>query len=172
MALLAAEIRTDLPVFDERSAARRTLRLEVPTLSSRDATEALIHNLSETGLLLETPAGLQVGEALQVVLPHAGTTTAIVVWNRGQFFGCEFASPVSKAAVSAALLLASPLLASPLPTKSLHTARQLPQPIASYDSLESDPGSDSQVALMISLFVALLIAVVLVIALLTFPFSI
>ena len=101
---LRAEIRTDAPILDERSAARRTLRLEVAAVSAGDVTRALIHNLSESGLLIETSADLQVGETLQVELPHAGSTTALVIWRRGLRVGCEFVSPVSKAAVSAALL--------------------------------------------------------------------
>ena len=167
MVALRAQIRIDAPIVDERSAARRTLRLEVSTSSSQDATEALIHNLSETGLLLETSAELEVGEALQVELPQAGTTTAIVVWARGSFAGCEFAKRVSKAAVSAALLRA-PVQAAPPPAAivrgfSLNSRHRRGSP--------EDLEDVSQAAVIVSLLVALAAAALLVLALLTFPFS-
>lgn len=167
MGALLAQIRTDAPILDERSAARRTLRLEVPTSSSRDANEALIHNLSETGLLLETSAGLQVGEALQVELPHAGTITALVVWARGRFAGCEFATHVSKAAVSAALLRAE-VQAAPPPAEvarefALHSLADRGSP----DDLEDI----SRSVVIVSLLVGLATATLFVLALLTFPFS-
>jgi hypothetical protein len=90
---------------DRRDAVRRTLRLQVDQLSV-NAVEAVIRNLSEDGLLLETAADLTLGERLDVVLPGAGIRAAVVVWSRQPFFGCEFKVPVSKAVVSAALLRA------------------------------------------------------------------
>ena len=167
MVALLAQIRTDAPIVDERSAARRTLRLEVATSSSQDATEALIHNLSESGLLLETSAELQVGEALQVELPHAGTTTAVVVWTRGGFAGCEFAKRVSKAAVSAALLRA-PVHTAPLPAD---VAREFWVHLRDERGLPKDLEEVSQAAVTVSLLVGLAVAALLVVALLTFPFS-
>ena len=158
---LRAEIRTDVPIADARSAARRTLRLEVPAYSSADATKALIHNLSETGLLVETAADLQVGEALQIDLPHAGPTTALVIRRSGAFIGCEFAAPVSKAAVSAALLR-NPIDRVPAP----------PAPAAFADGLlheELEPSN--QTILIVSLLVSLLVALAIVVAFLRFPFS-
>jgi len=102
---LRAVIVANAPIFDPRSAARHTLRLNVLPDVSGNSTPALIHNLSETGLLIETAADLEVGESLQIDLPHAGLTSALVNWSRGQLVGCEFASPVSSASISAALLL-------------------------------------------------------------------
>ena len=167
MGALLAQIRTDAPILDERSAARRTLRLEVPTSSSGDANEVLIHNLSETGLLLETSADLHIGEALQVELPHAGTITAIVVWVRGTFAGCEFAAPVPKAAVSAALLRA-PVQAAPPPVEVAHEfSRHSPAGHGFPDERE-DVG---RAAVIVSLLLGLVVAALLVLALLTFPFS-
>lgn len=167
MVALQAQIRTDASLTDKRSAARRTLRLEVPTSSSRDANGALIHNLSETGLLLETSAELQVGDALQVDLPHFGTTTAIVIWARGSFAGCEFATGVSKAAVSAALLRA-PVQAAPPPAAIarefwLHSTHHRGSP----EELEDI----NQRVVIVSLLIALAVSAILVLALLTFPFS-
>lgn len=102
---LMAAIAFDSPApRDQRRASRRILQLEVAAVSERDSTRALIHDLSEAGLLLETSADLRVGEMLHVDLPEAGAVRALVVWSRGRLFGCEFMTPVPKAAVSAALL--------------------------------------------------------------------
>ena len=100
MALLA-QIRTEPLAEERRSRARRTLRLE--SMVGPDG-RAVIRNLSETGLLLETSEPLNVGEALAVELPEAGAVQAEVVWARAPFFGCEFARPVGRGSVSAALL--------------------------------------------------------------------
>jgi hypothetical protein len=167
MVALLAQIRTDAPILDERSAARRTLRLQVPTSLSGDATEALIHNLSEAGLLVETGAELQVGEALQIELPHAGGATAIVVWTRGSFAGCEFAAPISKAAVSAALLLAPVQVAA----DRADVIREPSVPSIDRRDLPDDLGVTSGAMVMVSLLVGLVIATLLGLALLTLPFS-
>ena len=84
---------------------RRELRLEAHgATASGTATSVLIHNISATGLLLEARVGLSVGERIGIDLPQAGETTAKVVWASGRLFGCEFAAPISSAALSAAQL--------------------------------------------------------------------
>lgn len=84
---------------------RRELRLEASgATTSGEVTTVLIHNISATGLLLEARAGLTVGEQIGLDLPHAGETTVKVVWASGALFGCEFAEPLSPAALSAAQL--------------------------------------------------------------------
>lgn len=104
MQALRAEIRIAEATGDARAARRRSLSLQVPAAVAEDATEALIHNISERGLLLETTATFRIGEILDIELPHAETTAATVVWNRHRFFGCKFEEVVSKGVVSAALL--------------------------------------------------------------------
>jgi transcriptional regulator with XRE-family HTH domain len=96
----------DLPEGAGRSrAARRTLRLEARgALGSGDAAAVLVHNVSATGLLLECEAPLAVGDSIDVELPHAGATSARVVWTSGKLSGCQFAAPISPAALSAAQL--------------------------------------------------------------------
>lgn len=166
-------IRAQFEQLDDRAAARRTLRLEVhASSSSPDAPIALIRNLSERGLLLETAAGLVIGETIQVDLPEAGASPARVVWTDGSFFGCEFIRPVSRAAVSAALLLA--------PVEQLQSVSALPD-VPAYANFGDEqarselthetrtPGLD--LIVMASLVVSLLIAAIFVYALLTFEFS-
>ena len=47
-----------------------------------------------------------VGAAFEFELPHAGKVEAEVIWNSGEYYGCQFALPISPAALSAALLQA------------------------------------------------------------------
>ena len=101
---LSAEILTEQVTGDERAAVRRSLRLRVSAYSSDDVAVALILNVSETGLLIETGLKLAVGETLNVDIPEASASTARVVWTEGLRAGCEFANPVATAAVSAARL--------------------------------------------------------------------
>ncbi|MEN7538022.1 PilZ domain-containing protein [Aurantiacibacter flavus] len=91
-------------LLDQRGSARRTVRFATPVDSAADKTRARIHDLSESGLRLETAVGFDLGETLLVELPFVGETVARVVWNERNSYGCEFSAPVGKAAVSAALL--------------------------------------------------------------------
>lgn len=127
---LLAELRIEAEPRDRRRASRRTLRLEVAGDESGAAGRAVVRNLSETGLLLETAEPLQNGDTLSVELPEAGPVTARVVWCRAPYFGCEFAAPVSRGSVSAALLR------SPIEDEAValvtpaDTMWRLPEPLA------------------------------------------
>ena len=48
------------------------------------------------------------GDDLEVELPEVGFTPAVVVWNSGPFYGCQFRQRISQAAISAALLRSRP----------------------------------------------------------------
>lgn len=86
-------------------AERRTLHLEAAgELPSGTATRVLIHNVSETGLLLESRVSLDEGESIEVDLPEAGPTRAEIVWASGRLYGCRFTESVSPAVLSAARL--------------------------------------------------------------------
>jgi hypothetical protein len=88
------------PAPDRRRSVRRALRL-----GAGDAGEPVtILDLSLTGALLETSVPMLVGAAFEVELPHVGPVEASVIWNSGEFYGCQFALPISPAALSAALL--------------------------------------------------------------------
>jgi hypothetical protein len=166
---LVAQISTYQDTRDERTATRRLLRLHVPASASGNAAPALVHNVSERGLLLETAMLLQVGDVLVVELPEAGATAAEVIWARDGFAGCEFETPISKAAISAGLLQSPPKAAPPTFAPSQPHA-------ANADSLyEPDAYTEDETlvrALTIgSLLVALVVATIFIIALLSFPFS-
>jgi PilZ domain-containing protein len=102
---LRAQLDTEPDKGERRSSRRRKLRLETEGASaSSSQTQVIIHDLSEEGLLVESPIPLVTGELLEVVVPEAGTAQAEVTWDGGRFYGCKFREPISTAAVSAALL--------------------------------------------------------------------
>lgn len=87
---------------NRRSAPRRQLSLGSTLPETGD--DALILDLSSTGILIETKADLATFEQLQLTLPEIGQVVATVIWNSGQYFGCEFLEPIPQAVISAALL--------------------------------------------------------------------
>ena len=94
---------------DRRGTGRRELRLWLDMRRGSDqATDALVLNISESGLLFTTAMSLAPGDTLQVDLPEAGFLTASVVWTSGDFVGCRFVRPLSPAIVSAAQLRSEP----------------------------------------------------------------
>ena len=85
--------------------ARRRLLLEAQGVTAAgDASPVLVHNISTTGLLLESAQALAPGERIEIELPQAGATAAEVVWSSGNLFGCRFDAPVGSATLSAAQL--------------------------------------------------------------------
>ena len=89
---------------DERGAVRRTLRLGVSGRFGEGQSTATIHNISATGMLVETTATLTEGDAFAVSLPQAGERIARVVWVDAPMHGCRFDEPLSTGALSAAQL--------------------------------------------------------------------
>ena len=88
-------------------AKRRELRLETRGELAGEATNVIVHNISETGLLVETGQPLMVGEWFTLTLPEAGPAEAEVIWASGKLHGCRFARPVGPAALSASQLRAA-----------------------------------------------------------------
>lgn len=114
MTPLLAQLRTDQASADQRSAPRRRLKLVAGSQGLDAARPVLIHNLSESGLLIETSAPLKVGEVIDVEFAETGATAARIVRAEGDHYGCRFVSPISRGAVSAALLR-SPIDRLPAP---------------------------------------------------------
>jgi transcriptional regulator with XRE-family HTH domain len=86
-------------------AVRQMLRLEARGLTEAgEHAPVLVHNISADGLLWECKVPLASGERIDIDLPHAGTTSARVMWASGSFFGCQFDAPISSAAMSATQL--------------------------------------------------------------------
>ncbi|NUT00805.1 MAG: PilZ domain-containing protein [Sphingomonas sp.] len=102
---LRGHLEIDPHSGERRSSPRRRLQLVAEGVGASAAqTQVVIHDLSEEGLLIESPVPLAEGELLEVDIPEAGSVQAKVSWNSGRFFGCKFTSRISTAAVSAALL--------------------------------------------------------------------
>jgi transcriptional regulator with XRE-family HTH domain len=85
-----------------------------------DGGEALVrlHNISSSGLMLESDIQLDKGEELVIDLPQAGPTVARVVWRSASLHGCRFDEPLPSAVLSAAELqsaIAPPEEAAPSP---------------------------------------------------------
>lgn len=99
---------------DQRSDVRRKMRLSAAGKTGAGQSEVLIHDLSTTGLLLQTDVALAVGEVIEVALPRTGVREIEIAWSSGSFFGCRFLQPVSPAAVGAALLQSVPDRSVPL----------------------------------------------------------
>jgi transcriptional regulator with XRE-family HTH domain len=99
---------------DQRSDIRRKMRLVAAgkTIAGQSG-DVLIHDLSTSGLLVQTDVPLTIGEDIEVVLPRTGARQVEVVWKSGTYFGCRFLQPVPPAAVSAALLLSMPERTAP-----------------------------------------------------------
>lgn len=145
-----------------RAAARRTLSLRVPALSAGGTDAALIHNLSEHGLRIETQAIVQSGEIIRVELPEAGTVDARIIWSGGGFAGCRFLTPIPKSAVSAALLRSPATVpASPKPRRvelpMIDVVDRTPEfPRAGLDHESTE--APSSVLVVIALYVGVIVA--------------
>jgi len=98
---------------NRRSAVRHKLRLDATLATSGE--KALIHNLSSTGILIETTAELAAADQFEVELPDVGATLATVIWSSDNFFGCQFPQSIPSSAVSAALLRSPFTPATPAP---------------------------------------------------------
>lgn len=96
-------------------AQRRNLRLEVTGELNGSLANVTVHNISESGLLVETTQPLAVGEWFNLTLPEAGTVEAEVIWVSGQLHGCRFAAAVSRATLSASQLRGVVAPAAPEP---------------------------------------------------------
>ena len=160
MALLA-QIITSSESQEARSAGRRILRLHVVASTSGDETDALIH------LLVETKASLFEGDTLEVDLPEAGVTAAVVVWTRSGLAGCEFQRPVPTAIVSAALLRSPPATLAPAALPEANTLSVWDYQPAAYPDVDAS----TRLIAIASLVLAMIAVTIFILALLSFPFS-
>jgi hypothetical protein len=92
------------PRNDRRRSVRRALRLGIGG-SEQGVT---VHDLSLTGALLETSVPMLVGQTFEVELAEAGKMDATIIWNSGEYYGCQFEFPIAPSVLSAALLQAAP----------------------------------------------------------------
>lgn len=103
-ALAHLDARSFLP-FHGREG-RHILSLEISDIGDGSAGfEGVVHNLSSSGMMLETSAPFTVGDSFVLTAPHDDQVEATVVWKDGAFFGCKFERRLSAADVSAARLM-------------------------------------------------------------------
>ena len=94
--------------LEPKGDRRRYLRRGLILGAGAGGEPVTVHDLSLTGALLETSVPMLVGAIFEIELPHAGGVEATVIWNSGEFYGCQFELPISPAALSAALLQSKP----------------------------------------------------------------
>lgn len=107
---------------DERGAERHVLRLSA-AIGSRPESEATVHNLSRSGLLVACDAPLAKGEEITVEFASGTRHLAEVVWTDDGLCGCRFAQPLTRGEISAALLRALPGEPSPITAVPVEPAR-------------------------------------------------
>lgn len=64
-------------------------------MGAKGRASVIIHNLSGTGLLIETGKKLEPGATFDVDLPEVGATEVRVAWTSGDFYGCDFTTPIA-----------------------------------------------------------------------------
>ena len=113
----------------ERALERRSKHRRKLSLDSNIHTGEIvsIHDISPTGMLIETGADLTGLDRLDIDLPENGTTQAVIAWNSGRYYGCQFTKPLSPAKISAALLRSAPGASPGLPGQPSATARAAKQ---------------------------------------------
>jgi hypothetical protein len=85
-------------------------------------------------MLIETATKLPLLGGIEIDLPEAGSTEAVVVWNSGRYYGCEFKESLPKAVISAALLRSQPQ-----PPKASSQPRPFTVMRATVDETEAPP---------------------------------
>ena len=90
---------------DSRKRRRHKLLLEIEARGPESlAGKVVVHDISDTGLLIETECKLKAGEMIEVNLPQAGLMEAEIMWEGGEIYGCRFTHELPPAAISAARL--------------------------------------------------------------------
>lgn len=104
-----ASIETSIETsLDNRRRRRHKLFLEVEARGPQSKSgTVIVHDISDTGLLIETKSKLKAGELIEVKLPQAGLMEAEIMWIGGEIYGCKFTRQLTSAAVSAARLNSS-----------------------------------------------------------------
>jgi len=120
--MIHARIRARSAEAERRWQTRRDVTIATSAHARESGYDALIRNLSENGLLVETDAPLGVRDSFVVTLPDHGDCEAEVVWVKGALKGCRFHLPVPKCVVSA-LVLRSPLGDAPHMFEELRSVR-------------------------------------------------
>jgi transcriptional regulator with XRE-family HTH domain len=87
-------------------ADRRRLLLETQgALETGVQTQVVLHNFSQSGVLLESRVDLEVGETIDIELPELSQdraqARARVIWASGNLYGCALDTPIPAATLRA-----------------------------------------------------------------------
>ena len=93
---------------EPRSGRRRSTQRALKLGAGEAEHTVTVHDLSLTGALIETSVPMLVGQTFEVDLPEAGKMDATIVWNSGEYYGCQFELPIPPSVLSAALLKSAP----------------------------------------------------------------
>ena len=94
---------------DRRRLPRRELKLRTRAYSSdQQEFQAVLHDISRQGFVIDASAVLQVGQLISLDLPEIQRAQAQVKWRSGSRLGCQFLTPISQPVMSGALLAAEP----------------------------------------------------------------
>lgn len=94
---------------NKRGASRLRIRVQTAgELEQGQQADVTIHNISASGILMETRSGLAVGQIIRIELPESDPVFSTVVWESPPLFGCRFHNRLSQAVLSA-VQLSNPL---------------------------------------------------------------
>lgn len=139
------------PSRGKRGAARRILRLGTEITTSGSPRDAVVHNLSRTGALIETKARLEIGDTFTIELHGGEARFTEIIWADDNLFGCRFMMPLSQASVSAALLRADPVAAAHTPRRAPNLAERARILAAFPQQEEAKPSARARVAIIVTL---------------------
>lgn len=122
--MLMARIRARSAEAERRWAVRREVDIATSARSDLGGDyAAVVRNLSENGLLIETTAPLAPRDSFAIALPDHDESVAEVVWAKGDLKGCRFLAPIPRSVVSAAVLRSPPETAAERIHDELRQAR-------------------------------------------------
>src|SRR3546814_9806289 len=81
---IPAHLESSPPSESRRGPPRRRIRLPSHAKDADIDANVMIHNISATGLLVETDLALGIGDRIEIGLPHAGATAIEVIWASGR----------------------------------------------------------------------------------------
>ncbi|MDZ4139476.1 MAG: PilZ domain-containing protein [Erythrobacter sp.] len=93
---------------NRRYAPRYAVRLPAVGTDAASSFDACINSISSTGMSVQVPIELKVGEVIEIDLPSAGLTSAKVIWSDGAVGGCNFDTPLERSVLSSIRLNSYP----------------------------------------------------------------
>jgi PilZ domain len=151
MAIAASFQITEEDPQGRRHWPRKRLRLSVAADVAGEGGNVLVHDISVSGLLIEAPTGLAIGEFITVELLHDHTATAKVIWSSGNFHGCEFTRQISPGTVSASLLQSPGERCSPAATPAYPSRMPSTEPEGEDDSHRGSLPTGARIQIVIAI---------------------